>query len=168
MVYRMKSEVNEMKYEGRIDDDDKFLGSMKAVGSKKEEERKKNLWMIALIWLWSYSQTNSFFHLTLVFFGNIGTWFRAKNCWAHMCEQIQHTRWQNEIIIGCWEFYGNEIKSGMTKWHSESTVVAWQAIYVTHYVNHIWKWQDKSNNGLRRNCDSFEGLLAFCVAEGYQ
>lgn len=91
MVYRMKSEVNEMKYEGRIDDDDKFLGSMKAVGSKKEEERKKNLWMIALIWLWSYSQTNSFFHLTLVFFGNIGTWFRAKNCWAHMCEQI-HTR----------------------------------------------------------------------------
>lgn len=38
----MKSEVNEIKYEGRIDDDDKFLGSMKAVGSKKGgRERRK-------------------------------------------------------------------------------------------------------------------------------
>lgn len=58
-----------MKYEGRIDDDDKFLGSMKAVGKEAERERKekKNLWMIALIWLWSYSQTISFFHINVVF-----------------------------------------------------------------------------------------------------
>lgn len=34
-----------MKYGGRIDDDDKFLGSMKAVGKEEEREEREEKFM---------------------------------------------------------------------------------------------------------------------------
>lgn len=114
-----------------------------------------NLWMIALIWLRSYSQTISFrfsfthstqhtVHSQFVV-GNIGTWFRYLKTVHFICDEHTHVVVVFEIIENLWR--------------------NWSFLWDAHYVNH----QNVHEKSKKINCDIlFESLLAFCMAFGHQ
>lgn len=101
-----------MKYEGRIDDDDKFLGSMKAVGRKEREERGEKFMNDCAHLIMELFTNNFIFPFHRSFFLGmpifpIGSALKNVEECEHMClyvSKYRHIRWHNEIIIGCWKF----------------------------------------------------------------